>query len=742
MVTYRTSGPWGAGKGSNLTPAEVDTNFHELQGLINDALTGLSEPVGIDDITYDNGTLTFELSDSTTRGPFDLPLAVFRWRGRWTATTSYAEFDILYHPSLGGYMVLRDHTSGSTFNPSLVISGQPVYRLLWRMIPGGLWPIQNVAAQNYTLLLTDAQHFLRMTNAAETVVTIPPNSTAAFPIATEIMLRAANSPTVHITGGLGVLVNLPLGTTGLSEFGGVAYLKKVDTNEWDVWYGGESGSMPSEPSFPTVESETSESETSESEGTPEGNLQVESDGGGEFGISGYSRGWEDALMVPDLGEVINPLGDYTVNLYVNFGSFIGYLGIETENTDAVTEVDFPLYLNVKIGDSYEETYGFALFEGTTALYTGLPPSFNHLNDGQWVTVEITEGEAPSEVSETETESETPPTEFACARLLDYDFGGNTWGFQYYDYTVRQRVRATWLTQPGTHIRLGFKSGSREGSTGEIPMTGTDIPTGFTETDDLWWNDGMKVTKVFIGRAGGDDFDFAEPPTEVLFGGQSGFEVPAYDPFGSEVVDEFEATALSDYVPFEITGEDDIVIALHFDTEQNKANFNRNHRISGNSRLAYLAGGDTADDTSWPGYTELTSSWSNLLEVVDVCVVGDTIDNPTATEGTEDNFYSVTSGVRTGKGTAGATSGMGTFGVVHNPVDSYTVLALTDGDTIADYGVLVIAGETGPASLTVSGPGLTSRTFNFLLTSGGNRIYHNNTGYLGLLHNKWYQISLS
>ena len=53
MVTYRTTGAWGAGKGAKLTPVEVDTNFHELVEQINEILSNPVQPVEIDEVSGD-----------------------------------------------------------------------------------------------------------------------------------------------------------------------------------------------------------------------------------------------------------------------------------------------------------------------------------------------------------------------------------------------------------------------------------------------------------------------------------------------------------------------------------------------------------------------------------------------------------------------------------------------------------------------------------------------------------------
>jgi hypothetical protein len=113
MVTYRTAGPWGPGKGSNLTPAEVDENFWELvQDIADKAVQG----VGIADVIVIGNEFTFVLTDHTLLGPYTLPVATFRFRGQWEPLTQYFINDIITD---GGatYLVVFNHTSDATFDP-------------------------------------------------------------------------------------------------------------------------------------------------------------------------------------------------------------------------------------------------------------------------------------------------------------------------------------------------------------------------------------------------------------------------------------------------------------------------------------------------------------------------------------------------------------------------------------------------------------------------------------------------
>lgn len=130
-ITYRTTGPWGAGKGSNLTPTEVDTNFKTLKDEI-DALTG-SPPtaVGISNIEVIGTQMKIFLSDGTSYGPYTLPYVMFHSRGDWAPDTLYSTLDLITVPQKGLYLVNKDHESGDEFDPDLVVDGVPAYSLVF-----------------------------------------------------------------------------------------------------------------------------------------------------------------------------------------------------------------------------------------------------------------------------------------------------------------------------------------------------------------------------------------------------------------------------------------------------------------------------------------------------------------------------------------------------------------------------------------------------------------------------------
>lgn len=133
-ITYRNDGPWGSGKGSRLTSTEADNNFYDLAsrvGVIEDLPVG----VFIEDITFTGATITFHLSDDTTRGPFPLPVALFNPVGAWANDTPYNYLDLVTVPTLGLYVVMVAHTTPSApaeFDPNEVSDsdGDLLYRIV------------------------------------------------------------------------------------------------------------------------------------------------------------------------------------------------------------------------------------------------------------------------------------------------------------------------------------------------------------------------------------------------------------------------------------------------------------------------------------------------------------------------------------------------------------------------------------------------------------------------------------
>lgn len=97
--------------------------------------------------------------------------------------------------------------------------------------PGGAEIINNQTGTNYTLLITDAQKFIRMSNAAASTLTVPLNSSVAFPVGTVIKGSQSGAGQVTLTPVGGVTINATPGLKVAAQYG-VFALVKVDTDTW------------------------------------------------------------------------------------------------------------------------------------------------------------------------------------------------------------------------------------------------------------------------------------------------------------------------------------------------------------------------------------------------------------------------------------------------------------------------------------------------------------------------------
>jgi hypothetical protein len=85
----------------------------------------------------------------------------------------------------------------------------------------------------YTLVLADSGKYVRLNNASAITMTVPPNSSVAFPTGTQIVLRQVGAGQVTVAEGSGVTINTSQ-TLLLRAQHSTATLIKVGTDEWDL----------------------------------------------------------------------------------------------------------------------------------------------------------------------------------------------------------------------------------------------------------------------------------------------------------------------------------------------------------------------------------------------------------------------------------------------------------------------------------------------------------------------------
>jgi len=87
---------------------------------------------------------------------------------------------------------------------------------------------------SYTTVLTDDGKLITCSNASAIALTIPPNSSVAYGIGTQINIAQLGAGTVTITAGAGVTLNSAGAKLKTDAQYAVATCVKTDTNTWFV----------------------------------------------------------------------------------------------------------------------------------------------------------------------------------------------------------------------------------------------------------------------------------------------------------------------------------------------------------------------------------------------------------------------------------------------------------------------------------------------------------------------------
>lgn len=86
----------------------------------------------------------------------------------------------------------------------------------------------------YTAVLGDAMSYIRFTNGSAVTLTVPANSTAAFPIGTVIEIEQAGAGALSVSAAGGVTINSRGADLTLAGQYSVAALKKTATDTWTL----------------------------------------------------------------------------------------------------------------------------------------------------------------------------------------------------------------------------------------------------------------------------------------------------------------------------------------------------------------------------------------------------------------------------------------------------------------------------------------------------------------------------
>lgn len=233
-LAYRTPGAWGAGKGANLIPAEVDENFFELYGRVVTLEDNPIQPVSVSSYTQSGNTYTVHYTDGSSDGPFLLPVARFVWKDEWQPSTSYNPFDLFYVLSDGLYTVIQDYESGTDFDPTVANSDGPLISKMLGLIPEGKITV-SLWIDNHDVTADDVGGYLRMDSGAAKAFTLPANTDTPIDVGSIVTFRAKGVGAVSVVGGAGVTINVPEDMLAvLRTRGSTATVIKVDTDEWDL----------------------------------------------------------------------------------------------------------------------------------------------------------------------------------------------------------------------------------------------------------------------------------------------------------------------------------------------------------------------------------------------------------------------------------------------------------------------------------------------------------------------------
>jgi len=135
-IIYRTAGAWGAGKGANLTPAEVDGNFYDHEQRIETIEANPAQAVNIDYFTVSGNQMFAHMTDHSVIGPITIPVGTWTFKGEWQPATLYFAFDVVTFGT-AVYLVNSEHTSEATFDPSASNSFGFIYNLILAEPSGG-----------------------------------------------------------------------------------------------------------------------------------------------------------------------------------------------------------------------------------------------------------------------------------------------------------------------------------------------------------------------------------------------------------------------------------------------------------------------------------------------------------------------------------------------------------------------------------------------------------------------------
>ncbi len=135
-----------AGVNRLLTEYEIDYNFYGHETRIQTLEDNFTTTISIASISQpSSSTMLITLTDSSTQGPFDLPVSTFQDRGAWLPSTPYLANDT-FTANGSLYRVIFAHTSGLTFSPTANDGAGHDYYAAMMSSPGNALPAGGATA--------------------------------------------------------------------------------------------------------------------------------------------------------------------------------------------------------------------------------------------------------------------------------------------------------------------------------------------------------------------------------------------------------------------------------------------------------------------------------------------------------------------------------------------------------------------------------------------------------------------
>jgi hypothetical protein len=99
-----------------------------------------------------------------------------------------------------------------------------------------LTPVNSQSGTSYTLVLSDSGKIIECSNAGAITVTVPPNSSVAFPVGTRVAIAQTGAGQVTVAAGSGVTIkNGATWTLKTAEQEAVVELLKIATDTWRIY---------------------------------------------------------------------------------------------------------------------------------------------------------------------------------------------------------------------------------------------------------------------------------------------------------------------------------------------------------------------------------------------------------------------------------------------------------------------------------------------------------------------------